>query len=243
VARLSGAPKCGAVPLGANGRLRVGQWLETDGASKARINVADIGRVEIEPNTRVRLVGTRPDEHRLALARGALQAKIWAPPRLFFVETPSAVAVDLGCSYKLTVDDRGRSVLRVLTGWVALERHGRESVVPQGARCETRPGLGLGTPYFEDAPRALRTALAAFDFERGGARALGIVLRTARQRDSLTLWHLLPRATAAARGSVYDRLAGLTPPPAGVTRQGALRLDEQMLALWRGKIEELFWMQ
>jgi hypothetical protein len=39
---------------------------------------------------------------------------IWAPPRLFFVDTPSAVAADLGCSYTLEVKDDGAGVLRVV---------------------------------------------------------------------------------------------------------------------------------
>jgi hypothetical protein len=241
VARLAGAPLCGSELLHGTGRLRVGQWLQTDQASRARIDVAQIGQVQVEPNTRVRLVTTRSDQHRLNLARGSLQAKISAPPRLFFVETPSAVAVDLGCAYTLTVDDAGRSFLRVTSGWVALVRSGREVFVPQGARCETRGKLGLGTPYFEDAPPALRDALEQLDHGRGGSPALTVVLASARQRDSLTLWHLLPRVAAPERARLYDRLEVLMPPPAGVTREGVLRLDQPMLDRWWEKIETTFW--
>src|SRR5438093_5352438 len=49
---------------------------------------------------------------------------------------------------------------------------------------------------------------------------------------SLTLWHLLSRVSDADRPGVYDRLAALAPPPAGVTREGILRLDRQMLDSW-----------
>ena len=38
----------------------------------------------------------------LALARGKMEAFIWAPPRQFFVDTPSAVAVDLGAPDAMT---------------------------------------------------------------------------------------------------------------------------------------------
>jgi hypothetical protein len=58
------------------------------------------------------------------------------------------------------------------------------------------------------------------------------VLREARQRDALTVWHLLARVDEADRGRVYDRLAALVPPPSGVTREGILRLDQEMLDLW-----------
>src|ERR1041384_3901306 len=111
VARLAGAPLVGRERIGRTGRLAVGEWLETDNNSRAQISVAQIGQVEVEPQTRIRLIETRPTEHRIELARGTVHARIWAPPRLFFVDTPSAVAADLGCAYTLEVDDEGRSLL------------------------------------------------------------------------------------------------------------------------------------
>jgi hypothetical protein len=147
------------------------------------------------------------------------------------------VAVDLGCAYTLEVDDSGWGRLRVTFGWVSFEREGRESIVPAGASCETRPGVGPGTPYFEEASEALRDALAKLDFEGGGADELALVLAGARERDTLTLWHLLFRVAPADRGRVYDRLAALAPPPPGVTRAGVLRPDTGTLDRWREDLE------
>jgi ferric-dicitrate binding protein FerR (iron transport regulator) len=237
VARLEGAPQVGVERIGERGRLAVGQWLETDGASRARISVANIGQVEIEPNSRVQLVETSSTEHRLAMARGRLRATINAPPRLFIVDTPSAVAVDLGCAYTLEVDDAGRSVLHVTGGWVALESKGRESIVPAGAVCVTQPGEGPGTPYFDDVSEKFREALVQLDFEHGGAKALSVVLKEAREYDTLTLWHLLSRVEGTERRQVYERMAALIRPPAGVTREGIMRLDKGMLELWKKELE------
>ena len=61
---------------------------------------------------------------------------------------------------------------------------------------------------------------------------LGVLLVDARKDDALTLWHLLSRVNDAERPGVYDRLASLAPPPAGVTREGILRLDRAMLDAW-----------
>jgi hypothetical protein len=240
VARVAGTPKIGAEAIGANGRLAKGEWLETDGASRARISVGRIGEVNVEPNTRLRLVETRLTEHRLELARGRLHASIWAPPRLFFIDTPSAVAADLGCVYSLVVDEAGSSLLHVTSGWVAFETAGRQSKVPAGALCETRPGTGPGTPYFEDASVALQIALTQFDFESGESAALTTVLKHARARDTLTLWHLLARVSEADRGRIYDRLAAFAAPPESVTREGVLQLDPKMLTAWREKLEPVW---
>lgn len=240
VATLNGTPRIGSAGIGRQGFLGIGQWLETDNNSSARIAVASIGHVEIDPNTRVRLLQTQPTEHRLELARGKMSARIWAPPRLFFVDTPSAVAADIGCAYTLEVDDSGGSLLRVTSGWVALQLKDRESMVPAGAACQTRPGIGPGTPYFEDAAPEFRQALKEIDFGNDAANRiaqLDLLLKKSRVRDTLTLWHLLPRVEGKERVQVYEKIASFVPAPPGVTREGVLQLNQQMLEKWRDHLE------
>ena len=190
--------------------------------------------MEVYSNSRVRLIRTRKSEHRIALARGSLHARINAPPKLFFVDTPSAVAVDLGCAYTLSVDDTGVTRLHVDGGWVMLVHNGRESMVPLDAVCVTQPGIGPGTPYFEDASPRFLQALTRFDFEKGTDDVLRIVLAEARKRDTITLINLLHWAGAGGeqRSRVYDRLAELVPPPAGVTKPGVMKFDQKMLEEW-----------
>ncbi len=239
VARLAGEPKIGTRELGSvgkTGRLAVGQLLETDTVSRAQIKVGNIGQVEVEPNSRLRLVAARRTENRLALERGAIHAFIFAPPRLFFVDTPSSVAVDLGCAYSLQVDDKGAGLLRVTFGWVELQTRDRESLIPAGAAALTRPGVGPGTPYFEDASAAFKSALEKLDFEPADPQArvatLDVLLAEARPRDAFTLLNLLWRVRKDERARVYDRLAQLVPPPPGVDRAQALRGDGRVIGLW-----------
>jgi FecR-like protein len=215
-------------------RLGVGEWIDT-GKGRARLSVGEIGEVQLEPSTRVRLVDAGDRSHRLSLSRGLLHATIWAPPGQFLVDTPSAVAVDLGCRYTLEVAQDGAGLLRVEAGWVGFESRGLQSLVPAGAACPTRRGIGPGTPYYETAPEALSRALAVLDFGSDPAErdaALAALLASARERDALSLWHLLARVDGDARGRVFDRLAALVPPPAEVTREGVLRGDAAMRDAW-----------
>ncbi|MGH2566856.1 MAG: FecR domain-containing protein, partial [Bacteroidota bacterium] len=216
-----------------SGKLRVGELLETDQSSRARVEVGLIGHVDIEPNSRIRLIDAKLTDHRLALEQGTIHATIWAPPRLFFVQTPSALAVDLGCVYTLHVDSTGASILEVTSGWVALEFGDRESIVPAGNICATRPGFGPGTPHREDGSEQFKQALTRYDFEHGGLDALTTVLAHARNMDSITLWHLLFREAGDTRALVYDRLAELVPAPEGVTRNGVLQGDADMVKAWQ----------
>ena len=217
-------------------RLGIGEWLVTDGISRARIAVGEIGRVDVEPNTRLQLMEARGREHRMALARGTIHARIWAPPKFFYVNTPSATAIDLGCEYTLQVDDRGAVLVRVTLGWVGFEGGGREAFIPEGAVGATRPGVGPGAPYYEDAPSGYGEALAILDFGRPDdpqrAAAFELVVSSARRRDALTLWHMLSRGTADERARVFDRLATLAPPPRTVTRAAVLAGERPALDRW-----------
>ncbi|HSE98982.1 MAG TPA: zf-HC2 domain-containing protein [Blastocatellia bacterium] len=229
---LAGKIRIASEYISGSGRLAEGEVLETVDDSRARLAIGAIGHVDIDPNSRVRLIDASMTEHRIELARGRLEATISAPPRLFFVNTPSAVAIDLGCKYTLEVDDQGNSFLHVTSGFVALERDGRETVVPVGAMCETRFDRGPGTPYFETASDALQDALSRFDFDNGGDAALDVVLAESTERDTFTLWNLLPRVNETQRKRVLDRMIALVGLPEGITREGTMRLDKEMLQSW-----------
>ncbi len=236
VQSLAGTPAVAGSAIDGSSRLGVGQTLTTDARSRARLAVGHIGRVDVEPNSHVRLIRSRPGEHRMALDRGRIAAQIWAPPRYFFVNTPSATAIDLGCAYTLDVDAAGAGLIRVTHGWVAFEYAGRESFIPQGAVCATRPGFGPGTPRFADAPASFDQALTVLDFSAPAdprrPAALANLLASARAHDALTLWHLLSRGSAEERSKVYDRLVILVPPPASATREAVLRADRRALDDW-----------
>ena len=242
VVALSGTPTIStAVVTGRGGALQVGDWLETDAVSTARVAVGRIGYMEVQPRTRLRLTQARPSEHRLTLTRGEIHAQVDAPPRLFIVDTPAGTATDLGCAYDLKVDSAGRGAIHVISGWVEFAWRGRRSIVPLGFLAETRPGIGPGVPVALDAPLPLVEALVSFDFQLGGARAARAALAAARPEDAVSVWHLLSRVDRGLRPEAYGRLAALVPPPAGVTRDAVLRLDSAALESYWNAIRRIAW--
>jgi len=239
VRSLDGAPAVAGAPVEHGAALAEGEWIETDAASRAHLSRPDVGEVEVGPGSRVRVLASRPREQRLELVRGRIDATIWAPPRLFVVETPAAVAVDLGCAYSLEVDADGAGLLHVRAGWVSLGAGATESIVPAGARCPITPGRGPGVPRFDDAPPALEAALAAL--EAGRPEALDRALAAARPRDTLSLWHLLPRVAPDARSRVVSALEASVARPPGVSAEAAITLDRAALGAWREALEATWW--
>src|SRR5256885_6188372 len=167
VTRLEGAPLVGKHSIqvtGAKAKLEVGELLVTNSTSSATVTVTEIGEIQADPGTRVRLLQTMRDRKRISLEEGTIHAAIWAPPGAFVVDTPSATAADLGCAYTLHVAPDASGLLRTTLAWVGFHSNGHDSFIPAGAVCPTHRSLGPGTPYFEDATEPFRTALAQLDF-------------------------------------------------------------------------------
>jgi hypothetical protein len=239
----SGRPIIGGSTVGSEGRLAIGQELTTGAGDTATITMDGVGTVKVKPNSRIALIQSNQNEQRLDLKTGSIHAKISAPPKVFFVETPQATAVDLGCEYTLAVDASGNGRLEVKQGWVELQSKFGTTLVPAKADCAIYPGRGPGVPVFKDAVPSCASGVE--QFEEGDRSALPRVLKNARREDALTVWHLLSRTEGKDRLLVYIRLSALVPAPPGVTRASILRLDGKALQLWRDQIEPMsdmkFW--
>jgi hypothetical protein len=242
VVPLAGAPSVAGTRLTDTGALAVGEWLETDARSRAVLALGRIGSAQIGPGSRLRLERSGLTEHRLTLERGSFHAVVSAPPRIFIVETPAVRATDLGCAYTLEVDSAGASRLRVIAGSVELRQNGAATIVPMGLVAEVEVGGRPGTPYARELAADARDALHRIDAGIAADRDLDLLLdalygpddhATYRRRSAVTLWHLVQRVAAEDRARVYDRLIALHPAPTGVTREGILGLDRQMLERWR----------
>jgi len=245
----AGTPIIAGAALTKPDKLARGEWLVTDAFSRAELSVGRIGTADVGPNSRVLLDRGGLTQHRLTLMHGRLQVIISAPPRLFFVRTPSVLATDLGCAYTLVVDSAGASRIHVTAGWVELREGDAISLVPAGLVAEVAVGEPPGTPYPPEFPDHARAALRRLDLRLGGAADLELVITalhgptafiTLRRQSGITLWHLLPRVPPELRERVYQRLAQLSAPPAGVTREGILALRRPMLERWRRDLSPMW---
>ncbi|HMF42207.1 MAG TPA: hypothetical protein VKQ32_16145 [Polyangia bacterium] len=234
-----GAARC-AGGLAARGKLPVGAWLETPHDAVADVLVADIGAVRLFGGSRLRLLGTGPNEHRLELAEGHLSAKVVAPPRLFVVDTPAAAAVDQGCAYDLAVDAAGRTTLKVTSGAVTLVGAHRVAYVARGAEVVAARDRGPGTPVSSAAGAALRAAVARFDAGDHSEAAVHEIAKLAGAGDTITLWNLLGPSDGRARAAVDARLEALASRPATVSRADILAGKTDALDRWREALDPIW---
>lgn len=228
VASVTGSPTVAGRPIGKMAQLEVQQELRTDGRSRATVQIARVGELDVEPNSRLTLLTTRAGRHRIRLDEGKVSARVWAPPFTVSVLTPAGLASDIGCAFTLEYGgDRGQ--VHVTSGWVDFDGEDRSALIPGGAMTELRED-NPGTPFYADAAPAFRAALQAYDFEAG---ALTPIIDAARPRDAMTLLHLLERAPRSDRAVLFDALTRLAPPPRSVSRAGIVERDLKMLNAWR----------
>ncbi|MBC7773225.1 MAG: hypothetical protein H7210_12065 [Pyrinomonadaceae bacterium] len=237
---LSGAPVIGTKMLSSPRAVHTNDWLSTDAVSSAQLVDAQIGTIKVEPNSRLRITKVLNGQQWFELGKGRIDATIHAPPKLFFVKTKSALAVDMGCAYTLESDEQGNGMLHVTLGWVELQRDGRVVRVPSGRRCAMFEGIGPGTPVNAEAPETLVTAVGRFD-KRAGAKStaplLDEVLSSAGSKDGVTLWHVLQQVEEADRERVIEKLGSIVAPPAGISKDALLKLDQTALDQWWTEIK------
>lgn len=232
---LTGAPVIGARMLSSPRPLATNDWLTTDAVSRARLVDDGVGTITVEPNSSVRVTRVLNGQHWFELAKGRIEATIHAPPKLFFVRTRSALAVDMGCAYTLETDELGNGELHVTLGWVELQRDGRTVRVPSGKKCVMIAGVGPGTPIDDAASQFMIAAVARFDdraSQKSPSAALDDVLSSAGADDGVTLWHVLRQVDEPDRRRVVEKLASIVPPPGGISTDALLKLDPVALDQW-----------
>lgn len=240
VTSIKGSPMINNMVMKAIDSLGIGGFITTNDSSKAELFVAGLGTVTIEPGSKVRLIKSVEGEHRIALDYGSIDASILAKPRTFFVDAGNVTAVDLGCSYKFSVDEGGDGLLYVRSGMVSLESaSGRQSLVPEGKYCVTKQNIGPGTPFREDSSPQLKKALMEFDFGNCGGECVNVILKNAKKTDAVTLVNILPRVDEQYKTVVYQKAAAYCKPPVNMRRDSMPNMENvEHLNEWVDKIME-----
>ena len=236
VSNLKGSPKIHDKEIKIIDTLKIGEWLITNDSSKALLSVAYMGEIILEPGTKLKIVKSDSNEHRILLDYGTINANINAKPRSFIVDTKSSEAVDLGCEYTFSVDHKGNGLLFVKSGMVELKSSGKNSLVSAGNFCITKAGLGPGTPYSKHSSSEFRKALLDLDFRGVNDKTLKDLLKNAKKTDVMTLIQILPNVKENNKAKVFTKLASFIPPTRKFYVDSIPELDMKDLNEWIEKL-------
>ncbi len=225
-----------------------GTWIRT-AEEQRTLQVPTLGEFSLWPDTELQVQTMSDELAKLYLLRGRMSAFVYpdVPARFFQVNTPAALCVDLGCQYELTVEANGNTFVRVSLGQIAFENGERSVYVPTGAACRANPENGAGLPFFENSSGDLRQSVDAFDrasFAGQDRRPLAreIMKHATREKDSLTLFHLLSDPDSSIALAAQQRLVELVKPPQGLSAQQLESSpDDHIRSLWYEELELLWY--
>lgn len=237
VSSIQGNPMIGNVAMSGNDSIKEGQWIQTNSVSKAELIVADIGKIIIEPNSKVVFVKNSDGNNRILVEYGTINADMKSNSKSFFVEMPSAVANDNGSSFTMTVDSTGDGLVFVKSGKVDVQSKDKEVIIPAGSLVLTKKDIGVGTPFNENSSEKFKSALFSFDFGNCGGNCVTSLLDNAKMSDAVTLVNLIPNIGKEYTDEVYVKLANFVRPPAEIHGDSIGFIDDEKLNQWIDKIQ------
>lgn len=237
VSNLQGNSRIGDVAMNNYDSIKEGQWIETNSDSRAELIVADLGKVIIEPNSKVIFVKSAEGDKRILVEYGTINTVMNPDAKDFFVEMPSAVASDNGGSYMLTIDSTGDGLVFVKSGKVAIESPNRDAIVPAGNLVLTKKNIGVGTPFNENSSAKFKNALFNFDFGKCAGACITTLINNAKMSDAVSLVNLIPNVDKEYSDQVYTKLANFVPPPSAVPVDSIPFIDEEEINQWVDKIQ------
>lgn len=237
VSNLEGNSMIGDVIMTGNDSIKEGQFIQTDGISKAELMVANLGKVIIEPNSRIVFVKNAEGNSRIQVEYGTIQTTMNPNSKSFFVEMPSAVATDNGGSYTITVDSTGDGLVFVKSGKVEMKSRNREAIIPAGSIVLTKKNIGVGTPFNENSSAKFKNALFNYDFGNCNDACMNTILSNAKMSDAVTLVNLIPNVQGIDKEKVYVKLSNFVQPPNPVHADSLYFMDEEKMNEWIDKIQ------
>lgn len=237
VSNIQGNSLIGNSSMSSTDSIKEGQWIQTNSDSRAELIVANIGKVIIEPNSKIVFVKGADGNNRIMIEYGTINTNMNPNTRSFFVEMPSAVATDNGGSYTLTVDSTGDGLVYVRSGKVEVASPNRDAIIPAGSIVLTKKNIGVGTPFNENSTPKFKNALFNYDFGNCNDACVKTLLNTARISDAVTLVNLIPNVNKEYSDQVYTKLAALVPPPTPVRPDSIPYINDEEINKWIDKIQ------
>ncbi|MCK9279554.1 MAG: hypothetical protein M0P71_02940 [Melioribacteraceae bacterium] len=218
-------------------KFNVDNSLNTKNDSRVIINVPKTGTIRLEPNSSIKLLTARSGDNVISFKSGSLKIVTNSDLPDFKIKFTNFDLIDYGASYTVAFDDFNNINLVVEFGYVGLRKNDSEIFINENYSCKIINRKLVSTPFRTDAPLEFIDLVLSYEKTKNTAELLDKISNKARPEDALTLLELLKKVSAVDRQILFQSISNFFPPPIGVTRNGIMRLEPDMLQMWWEEIE------
>ncbi len=211
-----------------------GEFLLTDGDSKAVLKISGVGDIFVNPNTTIKREGEKGD---LTLIKGIIKVDKPKDSESLPLEIHSVLLEDFKPGIYSANVNKNDAIVRSESASVELSVSEREMYLLPGYICEIRAKGQLGIPYSKSAKEDFINAVNSFAFDNQKER-LNLLLLISEKSDALTLFNMLPLTEKEKRDMVINKLHSLVNMPRNINPRQMANLKKGDLMKWLNKIEE-----
>ena len=214
-----------------------GGVLSTDEKARAKVNVPNIGIIEVGYNSALILEKAKEGSNSIVMERGSIRVVNSTNMPSLTIKVGVHKILDRGGEFSVETDKLGNANINVKYAFVEIVFNDEHYFLKENYSCELRVGKEPGIPIHQNASDTLKNAVESFDELNGGDQALEKIIKSYRESDVLTLLALIPRVSQLQRQIIFQEISNHFPPPESITRAGIIRLDKDMLYKWWEEIE------
>lgn len=218
-------------------KLEQNSSLKTENDSRVIINVPHTGTIRVEPNSSIQLLTAKSGNNVISFKSGSLKIVTNSDLPDFKIKFTNFDLIDYGASYTVSFDPLNNIDLVVEFGYVGIRKADSEIFINENYSCKIINREIVSTPFRTDASSEFIDLVLSYEKTDNTTELLDKITSKAREEDALTLLELLKKVSAVDRQILFQSISNFFPPPIGVTRNGIMRLDPDMLQMWWEEIE------
>lgn len=214
-----------------------GSTLSTDENARAKVNVPNIGTIEVGSGSSLILEKAKEGSNTVVMEKGSIRVVNSTNMPSLTIKIGVHKILDRGGEFSVETDKLGNAGINVKYAFVEIVFNDNHYFLKENYSCSLRVGKEPGIPIHKNASDTLKTAIESFDVLNGGDQALDKIIRSYKESDVLTLLALIPKVSQLQRQIIFQEISNHFPPPETITRAGIIRLDKDMLYKWWEEIE------
>jgi|GEM_PF-2329498 len=214
------------------------ETLTTFDSTKVTMIIPNAGRLEIGSFTSIKVIKGKDSDNIISFISGKIYGNCKIDdPRLTIKTNISEIKVVAG-KFISEINDYGELNLITNNGKLKITTPNREFFLVKDHRCKISANGNVGIPIHLKTNHQLAEIFEQISYDDKKVNNYGLILQLSSPVDGITLLHLIMKAkTIEERLPLFEKLNEFYPLVPGISIEGILNLDKDMLDEWQRDIE------